>query len=178
MNYDQYGQAWTTPDELCELLYENPEMDLGRFHVKFSGGADSKAALEYNRSIDLLHVDLPKLKFLREVDQTLAEFDQSNQNNWYMPTEYQNLDIAAWVLSQCKTQAELQRVGQELLLYQERDLFNLLKYLKYFVDTMRANNIVWGVGRGSSTASYVLYLIGVHRINSLYYDLPIEEFLR
>jgi DNA polymerase III alpha subunit len=81
-------------------------------------------------------------------------------------------------LDQCQTDAELQRVGKELLLYQERDLFGLLRYLKYFVDTMRANGVVWGLGRGSSTASYVLYLIGVHRINSLYYDLPIEEFLK
>ena len=91
---------------------------------------------------------------------------------------YLEFDIATHILSLCKTEVELQRVGQELLLYQERDLFNLLRYLKYFVDTMRANNIVWGLGRGSSTASYVLYLLGVHKINSLYYDLPIEEFLK
>jgi DNA polymerase III alpha subunit len=69
-------------------------------------------------------------------------------------------------------------VGKELLLYQKRDMFVLLQYLKYLVDTMRANNIVWGVGRGSSVASFVLFLLGVHKINSLYYDLPIEEFLK
>jgi len=64
------------------------------------------------------------------------------------------------------------------LLYIDRELIDLLRYLKYFVDTMRANNIVWGLGRGSSVASYVLYLIGVHRINSMYYDLDIGEFLK
>ena len=88
------------------------------------------------------------------------------------------LDIAQHILDLCTTDPELQRVGQELLLYQERDLFDLLRYLKYFVDTMRANSVVWGLGRGSSTASYVLYLLGVHKINSMYYDLPIEEFLK
>jgi DNA polymerase III alpha subunit len=82
------------------------------------------------------------------------------------------------VLDQCKTEAELQRAGEELIKFQERDLFILLKYLKYLVDTMRNNNIVWGVGRGSSVASYVLYLIGIHRIHSLYYDLSIDEFLK
>jgi DNA polymerase III alpha subunit len=92
--------------------------------------------------------------------------------------EYLELDIAQHVLGLCATQEELQRVGQELLLYQERDLFNLLRYLKYFVDTMRKNSVVWGLGRGSSVASYILYLLGVHKINSLYYDLPIEEFLK
>jgi DNA polymerase III alpha subunit len=95
-----------------------------------------------------------------------------------MPPEYFKLDIAQWVLNQCTTDAELQRVADELMLFQERDLFNLLRWLKYFVDTMRANQVVWGVGRGSSVASYVLYLIGVHRINSMYYDLNITEFLK
>ena len=53
-----------------------------------------------------------------------------------------------------------------------------VKYLKYLVDTMRDNQVIWGVGRGSSVASYVLYLIGIHKIDSMYYDLPINEFLR
>jgi len=63
-------------------------------------------------------------------------------------------------------------------MFQERDMFMILRYLKYLVDTMRKHNIVWGVGRGSSVASYVLYLLGVHRINSLHYDLSIDEFLK
>jgi DNA polymerase III alpha subunit len=88
------------------------------------------------------------------------------------------MDIAQWVLDQCKVQAELQRVAQELFLFQERNLFPLLCYLKYLVDTMRKHGVVWGVGRGSSVASYVLFLIGVHKIDSLYYDLPIDEFLK
>jgi DNA polymerase III alpha subunit len=95
-----------------------------------------------------------------------------------MPEEYKKLDIAEYVLNLCTTQAELQRVGEELLLYQERDLFDLLRYLKYFVDVMRKNSVLWGLGRGSSVASYVLYLMGVHRINSMYYDLDIREFLK
>ena len=89
-----------------------------------------------------------------------------------------SFDIAKFVLDKCKNEEELQRAGEELLLYQERDMFMLLCYLKYFVDTMRKNKIVWGVGRGSSVSSFVLYLIGVHRINSLYYDLSIDEFLK
>jgi DNA polymerase III alpha subunit len=57
-------------------------------------------------------------------------------------------------------------------------MFDLLFYLKYLVDTMRENKIVWGVGRGSSVASYVLYLIGVHKIDSIKYELDINEFLK
>jgi DNA polymerase III subunit alpha len=63
-------------------------------------------------------------------------------------------------------------------MFQERDLFNLLRYLKYLVDTMTKNRLIWGVGRGSSVASFVLYKLGVHRINSLHYELDPAEFLR
>jgi DNA polymerase III alpha subunit len=111
-------------------------------------------------------------------DVTVEEFDQTNQRNWLMPDQYKNLDIAEHVLNLCQSEAALQRVGEELLLYQERDLFSLLRYLKFLVDIMKQNNLIWGVGRGSSVASYVLYLLGVHRIDSLHYNLDIAEFLR
>jgi DNA polymerase III alpha subunit len=178
MNFDQYGQCWTTPDELVDMLYQNPDLDIGQFYVKFGGGKASDDVIEYNRSVKELYVDFPLLKTLREITLSVEEFDSQQQLNWHMPAEYQELDIAQWLLDKCTNEAQLQRVGQELLLYQERDLFNLLRYLKYFVDTMRSNNVVWGLGRGSSVASYVLYLIGVHKIDSIYYDLPIEEFLK
>ena len=106
------------------------------------------------------------------------EFHATQQQHWRMPDSYKNMDIAAHVLSLCETDAELQRCGAELMLYQERGLFDLLRYLAYLVDVMRQNAIIWGVGRGSSVASHVLYLLGVHRINSLCYNLDIQEFLR
>lgn len=95
-----------------------------------------------------------------------------------MPPSYKNLDIAEHVLSLCHTQEQLQRAGQELLMFQERGLFDLLRYLKYLVDVMRDHQVIWGVGRGSSVASYVLFLLGVHRVDSMFYDLDPAEFLR
>lgn len=109
---------------------------------------------------------------------SLQDFDHQHQQHWFMPDHYRNLDIAEHVLSLCTTPQQLQRVGQELLMFQERNLFDLLRWLKYLVDTMKQNSIIWGVGRGSSVASYVLYLLGVHRIDSMYYDLDPQEFLR
>lgn len=171
MNVDQFGQAHAASEELVDLLYRNPDLDLSGIQVD-----DPE---KYNQSCDQLHLDLPRLiKYVFDADLDIEEFDQKKQSNWFMPDCYKTLDIARWVLDQCKTETELQRCGQELLLFQERNLFPLLCYLKYLVDTMRDNSIVWGVGRGSSVASYVLYLIGVHRINSIYYDLDIHEFLK
>jgi DNA polymerase III alpha subunit len=125
-----------------------------------------------------LHAELDLLDSYHNISQSVEEFDRVLQKNWRMPKEYQDLDIAAYVLGLCQQEHELQRVGRELLLFQERDLFDLLRYLKYLIDTLRKNNVVWGVGRGSSVASYVLFLIGVHKIDSLYYNLDIEEFLK
>ena len=178
MNYDQYGQCWTTTDELFEMLYQDPGLALDKFLVKDPVDSEHNGFPYYNVSVTQLYADFPMLKYMREIDQTIEEFDAEQQQHWYMPDEYKDMDIAQWILDQCKTDAELQRVGEELLLYMDRDLIELLKYLKYFVDTMRANKVVWGLGRGSSVASYILYLIGVHKINSMYYDLDIKEFLK
>ena len=153
------------------LLYRDPDINLANFKVTDPD--------QYNLSVRELYADMPLLERYTEFQgSSVEEFDRMNQSKWNMPVEYQDFDIAKWCLDQCKTEAELQRVGKELLLFQERDLFGLLKFLKYMVDKLRTNNVVWGVGRGSSVASYVLFLIGVHKIDSLYYDLDIEEFLK
>lgn len=170
MNYDKLGIAYANTDELCDLLYQNPDIDLSKIFVEDPN--------KYNDAVKSFYADLPVLKLYNLGAADLEKYDAVNQSFWNMPEEYSNMDIAQWILDQCQTNEELQRVGQELLLFQERNLFPLLKQLKYVVDTWRSNNVVWGVGRGSSVASYVLYLIGVHRINSMYYDLDIEEFLR
>ena len=133
----------------------------------------STAGITVDSTVDLGNT-IPETDISLSVD----EYDLMNQHRWLMPEEYQQLDIAQHIINCCKTEAEMQRAGRELLMFQERNLFNLLKYLKYLVDTMRANNIIWGVGRGSSVSSYVLYLLGVHRIDSMYYDLDPGEFLR
>jgi DNA polymerase III alpha subunit len=123
--------------------------------------------------------DIPKfIEYDKLAQETQEQFDHRCRNTWFMPDKYKELDIAELVISRCTTPEQLQRCGEELLLYQERGLFNLLRYLVYVVDIMRDNHVIWGVGRGSSVASYVLYLLGVHRIDSMYYDLDAGEFLR
>ena len=170
MKYDQYGQAHITTEDATDLLYLKPDLDLS--NIQFDNPD------QFNAAVKVLYSDFKELQEYQPYTFDPEQFDQRNQSYWRMPDEYYKLDIAQWVLDQCTTDPELQRVADELLMFQERDLFNLLRWLKYFVDTMRANKVVWGVGRGSSVASYVLYLIGVHKINSMYYDLDISEFLK
>ena len=172
MEQNKYGEMIFSQDDICNLLMKG--QDLATFQGMFVDRVNTE---------DMAHV-LENVPAFVEYDQMCQEgltteaYDHRCQAVWFMPNEYKALDIAEYVLGLCKTDAELQRVGEELLLFQERDLFNLLRYLKYLVDRMIENNCIWGVGRGSSVASYVLFLIGVHKIDSLYYNLNIDEFLK
>ena len=125
MNYDKYGQAYTTESELCDILYKNPNQDLSLFRIDTNGVSSYAVAnKKYYDIFEKIDLYVP-IDAKEEVPVEL--FDWAQQQNWYMPNEYKTLDIAQWILDQCKTDAELQRVGNELLLYQERNLFNLLK---------------------------------------------------
>jgi DNA polymerase III alpha subunit len=98
---------------------------------------------------------------------------------WNMPADYQQLDIVDFIKSKHSlTSSQWARVNSELAEFEKRELTDLLRFLVYMVDTLRSNNIVYGVGRGSSIASYVLFLIGIHRIDSYKFNLDIKEFLK
>ena len=103
----------------------------------------------------------------------------TNIENWNMPQEYKELDIYNYLLDLCPQQLNYQtRICEELAEFEKRGMYPVLKFLKYLVDTCEKNNVVLGVGRGSSVASYCLYLLGVHRIDSIKYELDIKEFLK
>jgi DNA polymerase III alpha subunit len=168
MKIDEYSRQVLSEDDLCHIFLSDPDHKLKRVIVDH--------AISLPKELELLSTLTFEVHTSLDID--VLKFDEINQNTWFLPQEYLNFDIAKYVLELCKTPEELQRVGEELIQFQERDTFPLLCYCKYLVDVMREHNIVWGVGRGSSVSSYVLYLIGIHKIDSLYYDLPIEEFLK
>ena len=168
MIIDKYGQPILSELDLCSAYLTDPTRKIV--------GAIVDTPIQFDSELELENV--PNLTIATDASETIEDFDRRLQSRWHMPQEYSELDIAEWLLNQCTTDAERQRVGEELLMYLDRNLFPLLQYLKYLVDTMRANGVVWGVGRGSSVSSYVLYLIGVHKIDSIYYSLDITEFLR
>jgi len=173
MKQNNFGELVFSENDVCDLLMQGHNIDSLKHVV-----VDQTVNLEKL----IMHIERPDslLTWIFPYNQSTSvpEFHLTQQMNWHMPEEYKQLDIAAHVLGLCTTEAELQRCGEELLLYQERDLFNLLKYLKYLVDIMTENKIIWGVGRGSSVASFVLYKLRVHRIDSLHYNLDVHEFLR
>ena len=100
-----------------------------------------------------------------------------DSNNWFIPRAYQEMNIETFLLEN-SPELNHPRIMQELDLYKKHNMISMLKTMKYIVDTLRTNNVIWGVGRGSSVASYVLHIIGVHKIDSVKYNLPIEEFFK
>jgi hypothetical protein len=170
---NEYGQVTITTDEAFQSLYA------GKINTLESVFVNSDTEISKYNSARLINADrIAELQTLIEPVISLKEFDQLNQNNWFMPDEYKEFEIADFLLNQCQTKEQKDRVIEELTLYFQYNMIDVLRYCKYLVDTMRTNNILWGVGRGSSVASYVLYLIGIHKIDSIKFDLDINEFLK
>jgi hypothetical protein len=173
MIQNKFGELVFSESDICNLIMQGRDVDSLR-HVVVDDAVNLKDLIRHvERPESLLTWTIPF-----DANTSVPEFHAVQQLMWHMPDQYKTLDIAEHVLGLCKTEAELQRCGAELLRYQERGLFDLLRYLTYLVDVMTLNQVIWGVGRGSSVASYVLYLLGVHRIDSIYYNLDVAEFLR
>lgn len=102
----------------------------------------------------------------------------TRQQQWNYPAEYDQLDVVEYFINKCNTDIERDRVMLELSLFQNHNLMKLLRWAIWFMDHVRANNEFIGVGRGSSVASYCLYLIELHMINSIECDLDPREFLK
>lgn len=107
--------------------------------------------------------------------------------DWTMPPEYKNLDVLEYIstkhiaLTEGMTAVEADardvRLMQELAKYVKFGLVDVLRAVIWTINTLASNNVVWGVGRGSSVSSYVLYVIGVHDVDSYMYDLDVDDFL-
>jgi DNA polymerase III alpha subunit len=171
MRTDSLGLPIFDHQDAVDLIYQN------RLAVLQDLQFEPHKEIEiYNESVKLtgvgetLHTYQPML-----VD--LKEFDQLLQSEWFMPNDAKNFDIESHIISITPVGCE-QRVQEELAAFKQHGYLNLLKFLHYLVQNMRSSNMLWGVGRGSSVASYVLYLLGVHRIDSIQYGLDWREFLR
>lgn len=97
---------------------------------------------------------------------------------WTMPVEYTELDLDVYFANKISTIEEAVRVSEELTLFKEHGLEPMLRFMIYLVKLMQDNNILWGVGRGSSVSSYLLFLAGLHQVDSIKYNLDIKEFIR
>lgn len=168
---NEFGQASADEDDLMDLLYQGKISTLDSIYIN-----NDSLVEQINQSIrrNADNIELARNLLLPKDLQT---FDRSNQEQWLMPQEYKTMDMEGYLVHVCPKE-NYQRLMEELRLFKKYNMMDLLRYLKYLVDVMRENNVVWGVGRGSSVASYTLFLLGIHKIDSIKYKLDIHEFLK
>jgi DNA polymerase III alpha subunit len=169
MRLDKYSNPIFDDQDLFNALYKGHEFSV-----------DDTILVERTDPIKELESQIG-FKFLEpyETHFEVSDYDAACQTNWNMPDEYKTLDIEEWIWAQTPPwDPQHIRVTEELAAFKERNMMDLLRWLKYFVDTCEKEGVVWGVGRGSSVASFVLFLLGVHQVDSVKYNLDWQEFLR
>lgn len=125
----------------------------------------------YDESIEILSTySSPQL--------SIEDFDKNNQSDMFIPKEYININLYSYLKNKCKNQEEIKRIDYEYKLIVSRNMVSFFKCMIFLVDNFRKHDIIWGVGRGSSVSSFSLYLIGIHKINSILYDLDPHEFFK
>ena len=166
---NDHGDVIFSEEDVIDLLYTDPDFNISKLYLD---NID-----KYSESLRELGIDLPVINTAPKRPKPEI-FDRENCDNWHMPEKYYQINVLQWLLDKCQNDEEKMRVQMEYDLFEKKKFIRVLQFLIYFIDTLRANNIVWGVGRGSSVASFCLFLIGVHKINPLLYNLDITEFLR
>lgn len=171
LKLDSYNRPVLTVDQGVDLMLAGKSMG----GVIFEDENDIDLYNRYSKDIVDHEGSINKDKYAYI---TSEQFHGIKTHKWMMPEKYVDMDIEDYVLSLCDTSDEKERVTMELSLFNDRGMYDLLRLLVYVVDHFRENNYVWGVGRGSSVSSYCLFLIGVHKVDSLKYNLDIREFLK
>lgn len=168
---DPWGRTLLRSDELVDLMYRG--VDLMTLDVV--GDQFTEAYNESCRTFNkVAHLIQPL------VDPVVSPEDEHARRSaeWFVDPKYKSMDVRAILMDRCENDVERARVSMEMGMFEDRGLIPLLQLMLALVDHFRLKGIVWGVGRGSSCASYCLYLIGVHKIDSILYDLDIGEFLK
>lgn len=105
---------------------------------------------------------------------------------WDIPKEYLSIDIQEFAIKKLMDMNKpkdyndraMERIEYECRLISDAKMDNLFRAILYLIDHFNKHNIVWGVGRGSSCASFVLYVIGLHCVDCILYDIDAKEFFR
>lgn len=168
---DEYGRVVVDTEALIEALYEGYSAQ--ELNVEPSPALDA-----YNAFCERFNKPEHRIVGVEVLGHSPEEEHAKRSKAWNIPEEYLLLDLEEYLFQKCNTVEEIERVQYELELFRKRDFEIVLRLMIYLVAVWRKHDIVWGVGRGSSVCSFVLYLIGINRINPLTYNLDIKEFLR
>ena len=131
--------------------------------------------------------DIKNYNRLSQIPIKVKEICNNFDVSWNLPSPYDNLNPIPYIIdkhselivnmSEEEQIMREERLADELVKYNEMELMDVLRAIIYIINTLTLCNAIWGIGRGSSVSSYVLYIIGVHDVDSFAYELDIDDFL-
>ena len=166
---DKYGRYAVIPTEAVTMLLEGHSITGAYIR-------ECDEAILFNGKCEIMGIE--PMRIYEDLQVTPSEFHEENCKTWLIPWKYTILDIKDHVLGLCSTDAEVKRINDEFELFEEHDMLRMLQYIKYLVDLMKERSVVWGVGRGSSVSIYTLYLMELHMVDSIKYELDFMEFFK
>ena len=175
-------------------LFNTPLDDRTLWYDGCSSYDPTKLLSFIRRGYDISYVDYitPDIQEYNRLSDVSSEIQVKNtcgglDKSWNLPSEYINLDVFTYVvdkhnqltigMSDEEIDMRDMRLADELTKFYGMNLLDLLRTIIYIINTLTNHHQVWGVGRGSSVSSYVLYVIGAHDVDSYEYQLDINEFL-
>lgn len=163
MKSDEYGRVTVDAEALINLIHKG--FDIRELNVEPSDKLDrhNKMCRRFNRR-DLI------VEPVEAIDMSPEEYHRERSKTWF----YGNEDIIEFLVKQGTNPEEDERIQKEIEFFDRQGLIPMLAAMKEIIDLWREEGIVWGVGRGSSVASYLLFLIGVHRIDPMKYGLELD----
>lgn len=168
---DDNGIFVVNDNGICELLLRNE--DISEILCE-----KSDKSIKFNNMLSFHNKDSEKIKIYENKTESLEDFHKIRKNRWFIPEKYKNIDVLDYIISKCKYNYEIERIDEEYKIFYEQNMIDLLRIMIYISDVVNENNIFLGIGRGSSVSSYILYKLGIHKVDSIKYNLDYNEFFK
>ena len=139
----------------------------------------------------LMSIPIEKIKIINEdsnikkfnylLDNKITKYEENETSvdlSYNIPKKYLEMDLDEKIQKIIEEESEIGqiRIQNEYLEFKRRNLESFLKTIIYIIDEFKNNNVVYGIGRGSSCASYLLFKLGLHSVDCLKYNIPMHEF--
>jgi len=138
----------------------------------------------YHEDIKFWNFKLPDRKITIWKDDGEFRGPSEETFEWNIPKKYLNLDI-----EELATEKFIEmglpgdpvyedRLVWELAQMRKQEMYPFVRCLVYVIDQFRKHGILWGVGRGSSCSSLVMFILGINRVDPIKYNIDPKEFFK
>lgn len=164
------GTIQVTPEKIIDFT----------FKLSVKGKVDRLSVTE-------ITPEIKRFNSLSEHRLTVKEFVDPKifPPEWILPEKYLLMDLDSYLYKLSGKikkddlfEKRLERLAKEIFEFKQQGLEDVLRLLIFIVDRFIETNSVWGVGRGSSCSSYLLFLIGLHEIDPVLYEIDLSDFLK